>query len=128
VNCLLIILVSPDLRPARIRVIFDLPRRLRRPGTAIPKRLAYVEWFTPLGPRHPVHGLRATNTSWRSQTTGLRRSEIIPLDHLVRAAHLTPAYGRELVNKAWDADNVLDLCSKFHLNTWVTPHYTCTLR
>ncbi|KAJ6544929.1 hypothetical protein B0H10DRAFT_1695855, partial [Mycena sp. CBHHK59/15] len=49
------------LRPAQIRVIFNLPSQF---GT-FPHPLAYIEWFTPLSRPDPVSGMYTTHRSTR---------------------------------------------------------------
>jgi hypothetical protein len=48
---------TPGLQPARVQVIFDLPKRFCIPGYT-DNQLIYVEWLTPLSRVNPTHGLQ----------------------------------------------------------------------
>ncbi|KAF8485578.1 hypothetical protein JB92DRAFT_2760696, partial [Gautieria morchelliformis] len=41
---------------------------------------------------------------------------IVPIDSILRSCHLTPKFGRQR-NATWTAENVLDKCSDFFLNS-----------
>jgi hypothetical protein len=107
------------LQPARVHVIFELPASLQSSNYA-PRKLAYVEWFTPISAVNPLHRFCTTAPSWRSVEQRQRRASIIPLDDIVRAIHLQPFFGTNL-DSALRSDTVLDTCNKFLLNFWVTP-------
>jgi hypothetical protein len=107
------------LHVARVKALFDLPQHLRG-LSSIPTRLAYIEWYTPFGPCDPVVGLRAVKPAWSSHERRVRKSDIIPIDAIVQAAHLQPDF-RASAMRRWNADRVLDECDRFWFNTWVTP-------
>lgn len=95
---------------AQVRAIFDLPPQF---GNS-PLPLAYIEWFTPLGKPDPVSGMYNIRRSTRSRHPN---AEIVPVDRIVRSAHLMGKGGREL-DKNWTTDNVLDKADSF----WVNPY------
>jgi hypothetical protein len=114
------------LQPARVRVIFDLPASLRL-SQHLPTRLAYIEWFTPLSAIHPLHGFRTTAPSWRSVERRERRVSIIPIEDIVRAAHLQPFFGTKM-DSSFRSETVMDTCNKFLFNPYVTTRTWSELR
>jgi hypothetical protein len=109
---------TPDLRPARVRVLFELPEDLCLFANA-PRRLAYIEWFTALSKKDNLHHFHSTKPAWRSRITFIRRTAVIPLERIVRSVYLIPAFGRTC-NLSWNEHNVLDECEKFYVNPWIT--------
>jgi hypothetical protein len=85
-----------------------------------PRRLAYIEWFTAFGKADRLYHFRSVKPAWRSRINGIRRTEVIPLERIVRAAYLVPAFGR-VCDSSWSEENVLDECSHFYFNPWITP-------
>ena len=100
-----------DFSVGRVRAIFKLPDVYG----FYEHPLLYVEWFTPLHKPVPGLGLHLI-----SQSTHQHRwhASIIPATQLVRSCHLYPFFGRS-VNNTWTSDNVLDLCPKFYLNSYL---------
>jgi hypothetical protein len=115
-----------SLQPARVRVIFELPASLRL-SHQLPTKLAYVEWFTPLSAIHPLHGFRTTAPSWHSVERRERRASIIPIEDIVRAAHLQPFFGTTM-DSAFRSESVMDTCNKFLFNPYVTTRTWSELR
>ncbi|KAG8696265.1 hypothetical protein FRC08_007275 [Ceratobasidium sp. 394] len=106
-------------RPARVRVIFELPTRLRH---LYDGKLAYVEMFnaTSHKPLHPT-GLFTTT---RSILDGSRVCAIIPLLDIRMTCHLAPRYNLFHPDTPLTVySDVLQLCDKFFLNIFVT--YFC---
>jgi hypothetical protein len=101
------------LRAARIRVIFDLPVALGQSA----EKFAYIEWYTPFGPRNEKSGMYRIAPSTRK---GHAHAAVVPLRRLKRACHLTPLHARRAEAKHWRPDTVLDQASAFLLNWWVS--------
>jgi hypothetical protein len=105
-----------------VRVIFELPPSLRV-NDALPTRLVFVEWFTPLSAPDSIHGLRSTKASWQSIERAERRVEVLPVERIVNAAHLQPYFGAR-ADRQLRSSTVLDqhtAVKSFMLNTWITP-------
>ncbi|KAG8727636.1 hypothetical protein FRC10_005803 [Ceratobasidium sp. 414] len=106
-------------RPARVRVIFELPPRLRY---LFEGKLAYVEMFnaTSHKPLHPT-GLFTTT---RSILDGFRVCAVIPLSDIRMTCHLAPRYNLFHPETPLTIhSDVLQLCEKFFLNIFAT--YFC---
>ncbi|KIJ59637.1 hypothetical protein HYDPIDRAFT_100300 [Hydnomerulius pinastri MD-312] len=101
------------LQVAQLRLIFEMPHHLRQVGQ--PSRLAYIEWFTPFRARDMDTNMHTVTRSYSGRAP---RSEVIPVDRIVGSCHLLPKFGTH-ADRAWTADNVLDLCKTFYLNTWI---------
>ncbi|KAJ7059962.1 Zn-finger domain-containing protein [Mycena amicta] len=99
------------LRPARVRLIFELPRHL---GT-YPHPLAYIEWFTPLNGPDPVSGFYTTQRSTRQLHAN---AAVVPVEQIVRSCHLIPKCGAE-IDSTWTRSNVLDLAPVFYYNPYI---------
>ncbi|TRM60684.1 hypothetical protein BD626DRAFT_368646, partial [Schizophyllum amplum] len=52
--------------------------------------LAYIEWFTPFGPKDHDSGLYSIKPSTRNRGV---YGEIIEIDHIVRNCHVVPRMG-----------------------------------
>nr|GAT50070.1 predicted protein [Mycena chlorophos] len=99
------------LRPAQIRMIFELPKHL---GT-LPHPLAYIEWFTPLNGPEPVSGMFTTHHSTRSNRPN---AAVVSVDQIVRICHLTGKTTRK-IDSSWTATNVLDKAESFYFNPYI---------
>ncbi|KAF8486519.1 hypothetical protein JB92DRAFT_3258522, partial [Gautieria morchelliformis] len=95
-------------RVARVRVIFRLPDWFHCDHT-----LAYIEWFRQIG--EPNEPLRMSPVSYATRE-GRHHAAIVPIHLILRSCHLTPKFGRQR-NATWTAENVLDKCSDFFLNS-----------
>ena len=118
-------LLSIGLRAARVRIMFSIPEHWlsdkRVPidiQKKIPKRLAYVEWFSRFQSSDSHSGFY--QISKELDLSGNLRSDIIPLHSLIAAAHLIPKYPsiNTIDRKALSSHNILDNCSHFYLNTY----------
>ncbi|KAJ7131790.1 hypothetical protein C8R43DRAFT_895475 [Mycena crocata] len=99
------------LRPAQIRVIFNLPPQF---GT-YPHPLAYIEWFTPLNRPDSVTGMYTTHRSTRLHR---RNAAVVSVEHIVRSCHLMAKCG-SVIDRTWTSFNVLDTADTFHVNPYV---------
>jgi hypothetical protein len=70
------------LQPAQVCVVFELPASLQS-SNCVPRKLVYIEWFTPISAVNPLHGFCTTAPSWRSVEQRQRWASIIPLDDIV---------------------------------------------
>lgn len=102
---------SAGLRPAQIRVIFNLPPQF---GT-FSHPLAYIEWFTPLNRPDPVSGMYTTHRSTRFQR---RNAAVVSVEQLVRGCHLMGKCGLK-IDRKWTSNNVLDTASVFYVNPYI---------
>ncbi|KIM38488.1 hypothetical protein M413DRAFT_30038 [Hebeloma cylindrosporum] len=101
------------LRPAQVRVIFDLPSqfgKLPHPGP-----LAYIEWFTPLGRADPQTGMHIVKRSTRNHR---RNVEIVSIRDLVLSCHLM-AKSTCPIDKSLSTYNTLDRADQFYLNPYI---------
>ncbi|KAJ6540406.1 hypothetical protein B0H19DRAFT_1313055 [Mycena capillaripes] len=99
------------LRPAQIRVIFNLPPQF---GT-FSHPLAYIEWFTPLNRPDPASGMYTTHRSTRFHR---RNSAVVSVEQLVRSCHLMGKCGLK-IDRTWTSNNVLDTASVFYINPYI---------
>ncbi|KAJ6473973.1 Zn-finger domain-containing protein [Mycena vitilis] len=99
------------LRPAQIRVIFNLPSQFG----IFPHPLAYIEWFTPLNHPDPVSGMYTTHRSTRLHR---RNAAVVSVETLVRACHLMGKCGTT-IDHTWTSDNVLEKATIFHINPYI---------
>ncbi|KAH7902948.1 hypothetical protein BJ138DRAFT_1168705 [Hygrophoropsis aurantiaca] len=106
------------LRVAQVRAIFTLPD-VYQIRTIHP--LAFIEWFTPLGPRDPNSGLYIVNRSTRMHKPYV---EVIEVDRIVRNCHLIPKFGVKK-NTRWAAGNVAEDCKTFFVNPYIDTHTFC---
>ncbi|QRW11932.1 plasma membrane ATPase 4 [Ceratobasidium sp. AG-Ba] len=111
-------------RPARVRVIFQLPEKLHH---IYDWKLAYVQMFNPVSqnPAAPT-GLY---TASRTLVAGRRSCAVIPLDDIAMTCHLVPHYRqfRPEVPLTQYAD-VLELCTTFYINIFATYFFYELLR
>ncbi|KAF7295758.1 hypothetical protein HMN09_01118400 [Mycena chlorophos] len=99
------------LRPARIRMIFELPHHLG----SFQHPLAYIEWFTPLNGPEPVSGMFTTRRSTRSNRPN---TAVISVDQIARICHLTGKTTRK-IDTSWTSSNVLDKADTFYFNPYI---------
>lgn len=102
----------------RVRTIFKLRDPLRQEpvnATDIAGRpLAYVEWFTELG---PVDGPTKMYVVKRTNEV-----EVLPVSRFVRSCHLIANLGLDDDFRVLDPDDVLDVCSSFQVNDFLDLH------
>jgi hypothetical protein len=117
------------LRIAQVRVLFDLPAHFLPESSTLqtrstPTQLAYVEWFKPFHHRDLLTGMFRLSRAMRS---GLPLSEIVPLDRIVGSVHLVPRFGTT-TDRRWSHNSVLEQCSSFLLNDWISLHVFYQMR
>ncbi|QRW13195.1 C2H2 zinc finger [Ceratobasidium sp. AG-Ba] len=103
-------------RPARVRAIFRLPRRLRHVTNDI---LVYVEMFNPTShrPAFPIGLFTAT----RSIQDGIRLCAVMPLSSVRLTCHLVPRY--RTLDPAIPLTNfsdMLQICETFFVNLYAS--------
>ncbi|TCD60331.1 hypothetical protein EIP91_010340 [Steccherinum ochraceum] len=106
------------LRVAQVKVIFNLPSRLQDSSRILrsnPAPLAYIEWFRPFS-RKDVYGLYKLKRSTRGT---LSHAEVVPLTRIVRSCHIVANFKTEIPH-TWTPFTVLQQCSEFYLNPWVS--------
>lgn len=114
------LLINLGFRVGRIRVIFSMPPSISEavfPGIAVPKHLAYVEWYTKFL-QHPDanHGMYKISLQCdRNSSSKNGIGSIVAVSDLVRSVHLLPFFG-PYANPEWTSKNVLDLCKYFFVN------------
>ncbi|KAF5339496.1 hypothetical protein D9757_015386 [Collybiopsis confluens] len=109
--------IESGCRAARLRVIFRLPRVVKRHGFPIPAPsdwptgpLAYVTWFTRFeGTPNEATGMYRVEPSHASN--GIALGAIIPLSDIRQHCMLVPS--RREWEKSWTSYNILDQCSSF---------------
>ena len=110
-------------RVARVKVIFSLTKSIANAtftrDVAIPKYLAYVEWFSSFKqlPQenhllYEIHKVTFQNKPVAS---------IIPLYNIVRSVHLFPKFPTPLPEH-WTSSNVLNECDTFYVNCFSDRH------
>ena len=113
---------------AQVKVIFQVTEQFaRRLDTtrAMPKYLAYVEWFTKFEPQPQAgHRLYRIQRALQGQQ---RIASLIPLANIARSVHLMPDFGKK-VPLHWTSNTVLDLCRRFYLNSFSDRHGFYTMR
>ncbi|KAJ3752644.1 hypothetical protein EV360DRAFT_54847 [Lentinula raphanica] len=117
--------IAKDTRIARVRTVFSIPEdkldTLFPPNCPPPKYLAYVEWFTKFGANPERHsGLYRIKK--QVSATGTIASSIIPLENILRSAHLLPKWGGA-VPAHWSNENVVDQAPSFLLNIFADRHF-----
>ncbi|KAI5827823.1 hypothetical protein K523DRAFT_278136 [Schizophyllum commune Tattone D] len=108
------------LRPARVRLIFDLPPEVGK----YPHPLAFVDWYTPLNTRNEDLGMFKIKRATRH---GAPVSSVIPVTRIIRSCHLSPVFGRH-VDPTWTVSNVLDEALHFYVNPYLRHHDFYLLR
>ncbi|QRV96797.1 hypothetical protein RhiJN_24815 [Ceratobasidium sp. AG-Ba] len=103
-------------RPARVRAIFQLPRRLRH---LCDEKLVHVELFnSPSQNPNPPVGLYTTT---RSIHDGIRSTLIVPLVDIAMTCHLAPRYSHfHPENQLIQYADLLQLCEHFYLNIFAS--------
>jgi hypothetical protein len=104
-------LPNPPVRIARIRVIFQLPPHL----SLSPHPLAYVEWYTHLGPSDSTTQMYHVSRATRNRQP---HSAVICITQILRGCHLIPQFPRDM-NDEWTDENSLDIATRFWVNTYV---------
>ncbi|KAL1675271.1 hypothetical protein EV122DRAFT_218848 [Schizophyllum commune] len=111
-------------RVGRVRAVFTIPKaaesRLFLPGVVLPKRLAYVEWYTPF-PRRPEPDHRMYKISPSDAPGGGTLASIVPAANIRRSVHLFPKFGRTAPSE-WTSSSVLDQCRVFFVNSFTDKH------
>ncbi|KZV60613.1 hypothetical protein PENSPDRAFT_694117 [Peniophora sp. CONT] len=114
---------------AQVRLIFGFSKTQRqkmfgKDEADYPKHFAYVEWFlrTPSNPGR-YHGLKHVE---RTVIDGERVVSILPLNRVKRSVSLIPRFGQR-INRSWTADNVLEECAEFYINSFSDKHIYITM-
>ena len=102
---------NPPVRIACIRVIFQLPPHL----AFAPHPLAFVEWYTHLGPIDPTTQMHHVSRATRNR---LPHSAVICVTQILRGCHLIPHFPRNM-SCEWTRENSLDMATRFYVNTYV---------
>ena len=110
-------------RIAQVKVIFSLTKSIVRntfaTGTAIPKYLAYVEWFSAFqespNDDHLLYEIHKVTFEDKPVAS------IIPLYNIVRSVHLFPKFPSPLPEE-WSSSSVLDDCDTFYVNSFSDRH------
>lgn len=113
--------VDPDeapggLQAAHVKLLFTLTY-----GKEKPFECALVHWYA----NHSAEpdkttGMRALTAS--SFENGDIDLDVVHVDSIVRAAHLTPIYGPEPVPDDLSFTETLDVFAAFYLNCWIDHH------
>ncbi|QRV85923.1 hypothetical protein RhiJN_13941 [Ceratobasidium sp. AG-Ba] len=103
-------------RPARVRAIFQLPRRLSH---LCDEKLVHVELFnSPSQNPNPPVGLYTTT---RSIQDGIRSTLVVPLVDIAMTCHLAPRYSHfHPQNQLIQYADLLQLCEHFYLNIFAS--------
>jgi len=99
------------VRITQVHVIFKLPKHVG----LYPHPLAYVKWFTSLRRRDPVSGQFVVTRSTRNHQ---RNVLVISADRFAHPCHLQAQCGRNN-SLDWTSDNVLEIASAFHVNSYI---------
>ena len=99
------------IRIAQVCVIFKLPEHLR----LYPHLLAYIEWFTLLRHRNPISGQFIIT---HLMCNHRRNVSVISADRFALPCHLQTQCGRK-ISSDWMSDNVLEMASAFHVNSYI---------
>ena len=83
----------------------------------IPKRLAYIEWFTPFRAPNPDSGFYSISRSHQNRMTS---AAIIPIDSIVSSCHLIPKFGTKFHPARWNSTEILEECNSFLLNKYIS--------
>ena len=106
-------------RIARIKVIFALTKSIINAtftqNTAIPKYLAYIEWFSLF--RENTEENHLLYKVHKITYQGKPVASIIPLYNIVRSIHLFPKFSVP-IPEHWTSANVLDECETFYVNSF----------
>jgi len=96
---------------AQVHVIFKLPGHLGH----YPNPLAYVKWFTVLHQHEPISGQFLVTRSTCNHRCNV---SVISIDRFVRPCHLQGQCGKH-ISSDWLSDNVLEMASAFHVNSYI---------
>jgi hypothetical protein len=103
------------LRVAQLRVIFMMPDHLCGPKP--PKRLAYIDWFSPFCAPHTDSGFYPVSRQHRNRTLS---TAIIPIKSIVSSCHLIPKFGTNFHPARCDSTKILEECNSFFLNAHIS--------
>ncbi|KAI0048603.1 hypothetical protein FA95DRAFT_1490591 [Auriscalpium vulgare] len=117
-------------RVAQVRVVFSLAAKARAAAFPAnyggPTHLAYIEWFTPFSAAaEPDHLMYKVSRAYRA---GARRRAfaVIPVEDIRRSVHLFPVFGK-IAPREWTSGNVLELCEKFYVSSFLDRHTYITV-
>jgi hypothetical protein len=104
------------LQAARVKLLFTL-----KYGQEKPYECALVHWYADhaSAPDEDT-GMRILSPSVRED--GHADLDVVHLDSIVHAAHLTPVYGPEFVPDHLSFSDTLDIFRAFYLNCWIDHH------
>ncbi|KZV82698.1 hypothetical protein EXIGLDRAFT_810315 [Exidia glandulosa HHB12029] len=113
-----------DIRIARLRAIFNVPRGLRQDlfGDKPPQHLAFVEWFSRPTRRDPTTKMYRISRSFKPGQTSQKEVAVVEVMDLRRSCHLLPEFGASDVDRALTPYTVLDAFDHFYLNDFVDKH------
>ena len=119
---------SSGYRVAQVRVIFTLPVHLN-----FKKPLAYIEYFTKFSEQRHGTDLYVVSRSYTTSTSGdtgghghgstqarKREAAVVCLDSIRRSCHLIPEFTSQIRDKSWNTTNILDVCSSFYVNHYIS--------
>lgn len=118
------------MRIGRLRVLFELPDELmaylERARIPPPDKLAFIQWYTPLGRRDRDSGMFKVSAQMAPATTQdtepVRAVSVIEAVDIRRSAYLVPRLDREntSIPRELTAENVLD---DWEGEFWVNRHF-----
>jgi hypothetical protein len=86
-----------------------------------PFNCALVHWFNDVGDRpNPDTGMRMVAPSWDDNDEP--DLDVIPLDAIIRTAHLLPVFGPEDVPRSIRYTDTLDTFRAFYINSFIDHH------
>ena len=106
------------LHIARARLLFSFTHnKVRYP-------CALVDWFSRVGdsPNENTEMWIVEKIAGESNAAGERRTAILHLDTIVRAAHLLPVFGRQTVSRTLSFTDTLDTFTTFYVNKYADHH------
>jgi hypothetical protein len=118
-DCVLVDVDAEDapngLQAARARLFFSLEYQ------NIHYECALLHWYSDHSDKaDPDTGMRILVPS--SRTNGLPQLDVVPLDSIIRAAHLVPVYGPDFVPEHLEFWQTLDTFKAFYLNCYIDHH------
>ncbi|KAI5987995.1 hypothetical protein EDC04DRAFT_2588942, partial [Pisolithus marmoratus] len=96
---------------AQVHVIFKLPDHFG----IYPHPLTYIKWFTSLHRHDTLTGLYLVNHSTQNCHPNV---SVVSVNFFVHACHLQGSCGRH-ISTDWMSDNVLQITSTFHVNSYI---------
>ena len=101
----------------RVRLLFSFFYRKKRHSCAL------VEWYSTYG-SSPDEDTGLWLVTPDVTTNGIRKRGVIPLDSIVRGAHLIPAYGPKFLPPRFDPKtiDIVDAFSAYYVNKFVDHH------